>query len=69
MSRTWDLELPTTEVQGCPRLHLAETHDHLSVEVEQVNAWSVSFEMDDRAGRAIRDWLSWYLDEGPEPGA
>lgn len=70
MSRTWgDLNIPTTSEQGAPRVGLAEVGEHLKLEIDQPGTFEVCVTLTEEAGRAIRDWLSWYLGEGPEPSS
>lgn len=64
MSRTWDLQL---NGHDDAQIHLSENKLDLDLSIEYPIG-SLSCRLDDDEAREIRDWLSWYLHEGPEPG-
>lgn len=67
MSRNWDLDVGAGARTPSARVRLAEVHLDLMLTIEYPDLAEVSCCLDDESARAIRDWLSWYLDEGPEP--
>lgn len=67
MSRTWDLDVGADARTPTARVRLSEIHLDLNLEIEIPDVASIQCYLDDDEVRRIRDWLSWYLDEGPEP--
>lgn len=70
MSRCWDLEIGADSREPKGRVRLTECKQlDVGLEIEYSGLASVSAYLDDDELRYMRDWISWYLDEGPEPGA
>lgn len=67
MSRTWDLDVGADARNPTARVRLSEIHLDLNLAIEIPDVASVQCYLYDDEARTIRDWLSWYLDEGPEP--
>jgi hypothetical protein len=67
VSRTWDLDVGAVARDPSARVRLSEIHNDLRVEIEVPDVASIQCYLDDDEARTIRDWLSWYLGEGPEP--
>lgn len=68
MSRCWDLDIGADARQPSARVRLIEHKQcDVGLEIEYVDFASLSTYLDDDDLRLMRDWISWYLDEGPEP--
>lgn len=65
MSRCWDFEIQISD--GRPTVKLIDFDEHISFEYGHPFGQATG-DLDEDAARAIRDWLSWWLGDGPEPG-
>lgn len=70
MSITWPLRLPVASPVGdlTVTLEFEEVHDHLHVAIDYPGLTEVSCQLGEASAAQLRDWLSWWLGEGPEPG-
>jgi hypothetical protein len=67
VSRTWDLVVGADARTPIASVRLSEAHQDLELAIEYPGLAELACYLDDEAAREIRDWLSWYLGEGPEP--
>lgn len=69
MSRTWAFETRADARTPFAVVRASEAHTDLALEIDYPDLGGVQCYLDDDNARELRDWLSWYLGEGPEPGA
>jgi hypothetical protein len=67
MSRTWEFESRAEARTPWAVVRATGTRSDLALEIDYSNIGGVQCYLDAEEARALRDWLSWYLGEGPEP--
>lgn len=69
MSRCWDLSMKPRPDDNGAVVEAIECHDEVRLVIEYVDSGMASMLLPETSVRELRDWLSWWLDEGKEPGS
>lgn len=69
MSRCWDLNMKPLPNDNTAVVEAIDLDDEIRLVLEYVDEGMASMLLPEPSVRELRDWLSWWLDEGPEPGA